>query len=120
MTTFTQKASWVGLKDIKIHPLPRGGTLDLSRNEKILVDDIVDHYRDFIRLGEDSVAMKKTGHITLDGFNMFFADNLIRSTKRIPYALSNRRFGQALSASLLYWQWRGGLERSGRVKRKAR
>ena len=63
MTTFTQKASWVGLNDIKALPYPEDRTLDLSPNEQILVDDIVDYYRDLIRLGEDSAAMKESGQL---------------------------------------------------------
>ena len=72
VTTFTQRASWVGLHDIKSLPYPDTGTLDLSGNENILVDDIVDYYRDFVRLGEGSAALKESGHATLGDFTDVF------------------------------------------------
>lgn len=72
MTTFTQKASWVDLNDIKSLPYPETGTLDLSPNEQIIIDDIVDYYRDLIRLGEDSAAMKESGHAALYDFVSVF------------------------------------------------
>lgn len=72
MTTFTQKASWVGLNDIKALPYPEKATLDLSVNEQILVDDIVDYYRDMIRLGDGSKAMKESGGPALADFSSVF------------------------------------------------
>lgn len=71
-TTFTQKSSWVGLYDIKSLPYPETGTLDISPNEEILIDDIVDYQRDFIRLGDDSPAMKENGHAALPAFASVF------------------------------------------------
>ncbi|PCI57352.1 MAG: SAM-dependent methyltransferase [Alphaproteobacteria bacterium] len=76
MTTFTQKASWVGLNDIKALPYPENRDLDLSANEKIIVDDIIDHYRDLIRLGEDSIAMKESAHKALDSFADVFTQQI--------------------------------------------
>lgn len=84
MTTFTQKASWVGLHDIKALPYPETGALDLSPNEQIIVDDIVDYYRDLIRLGEDSAAMKKKGHAALPDFNDVFTRQINTVYKRNP------------------------------------
>jgi hypothetical protein len=84
MTTFTQKASWVGLNDIKSLPYPENESLDLSPNEEILVDDIVDYYRDLIRLGEDSAAMKKTGHERLSDFAGVFARQVNAIYKKNP------------------------------------
>jgi hypothetical protein len=72
MTTFTQKASWVGLNDIKALPYPVDRKLDLSKNEQILVDDIVDYYRDLIRLGEDSVAMKECNRSALANYSRVY------------------------------------------------
>ncbi len=43
-----------------------------SPNEAILVDDIVDHYRDFIRPGEDSEVMKHSGLPSMSAFNDVF------------------------------------------------
>ncbi len=41
----------------------------LTPHEQLLVDDIVDYYRDLIRLGEDSAAMRQAGAPALDDFN---------------------------------------------------
>ena len=75
-TTFTQKASWVCLYDIKALPYPETGTLDLSLNEQILIDDIVGYYRDFVRLGEDSAVMKENAYETLPDFNHIFTQQI--------------------------------------------
>ena len=83
-TTFTQRASWVGLEDIKALPYPETGTLDLSSNEQILIDDIVDYYRDLIRLGEDSKAMKESGHAALPDFNHIFTCQINGIYKKNP------------------------------------
>jgi hypothetical protein len=83
-TTFTQKASWVGLSDIKALPYPENGTLDLSPNEQILVDDVLDYYRDFIRLGEDSRAMTESGHNALPDFSSVFTTQINAIYKRNP------------------------------------
>lgn len=67
-TMFTQRASSVGLQNILGLPSP-SAQLELTPHEQILVDDIVDYYRDLIRLGEDSAAMRQAGAPALDGFN---------------------------------------------------
>lgn len=56
---FIQKATALQADDIFSIPYPETGSLDLSPNEEILADDIVDYYRDFVRLGEESKAMKR-------------------------------------------------------------
>ena len=66
---FTQKATTLSGIDILSIPYPEKGALDLSVCEKILADDIVAHYRDLIRLGEDSAAMKESGVAALGSFN---------------------------------------------------
>jgi hypothetical protein len=84
MTTFTQKASWVGLNDIKALPYPADRKLDLSKNEQILVDDIVDYYRDLIRLGEDSVAMKECGRAALADFTRVYLQQINAVYRKNP------------------------------------
>jgi hypothetical protein len=84
MTTFTQKASWVGLNDLKALPYPESRTLDLSKNEQILVDDVVDHYRDLIRLGEDSAAMRDAAHGSLADFSGVFLNQINAVYKKNP------------------------------------
>jgi hypothetical protein len=73
---FTQKATTLSGVDILSLPYPEEGTLDLSVYEKILVDDIVDHYRDLIRLGEGSAAMKEPGVAALPNFNDIYTQQI--------------------------------------------
>jgi len=66
---FTQKDTTLSGFDILSLPYPESGDLDLSPHEQILVDDIVDYYRDLIRHGEDSAAMKQSAYPALPDFN---------------------------------------------------
>jgi hypothetical protein len=81
---FAQKATALQADDIYSIPYPEEGTLDLSPNEHILVDDIVDYYRDLIRLGEASAAMRKTGHSALPGFTSVFSRQINAIYKKNP------------------------------------
>jgi hypothetical protein len=74
-TMFTQRASSVGLQNILCLPSPEQ-ELDLSPHEPILVDDIVDYYRDLIRLGEGSDAMKLAGIPALPAFNDIYTQQI--------------------------------------------
>lgn len=66
---FTQHATTLSGVDVYKLPYPQDGKLKLSAHEAILAADIVDYYRDLIRLGEDSDAMKKPGVPALPDFN---------------------------------------------------
>jgi N-6 DNA Methylase len=81
---FTQHATTLSAVDVTSLPYPRIGNLDISGNEEILVADIVDHYRDLIRLGEDSAAMKESGHPALSGFTEVFARQVNAIYKKNP------------------------------------
>ena len=83
-TSFTQKASVVGLIDIRSLPYPETGTLDLSPNEQILVDDIVDYYRAFVRRGEASSAIQESGHAALAAFTSVFTRQINAIYKTRP------------------------------------
>lgn len=56
---FAQKATALQADDIYSIPYPADGSFDLSENERIVVDDIVDYQSDLIRLGESSSAMRQ-------------------------------------------------------------
>jgi hypothetical protein len=56
---FAQKATALQADDIYSIPYPADGSFDLSDNERIVVDDIVDYQSDLIRLGESSIAMRQ-------------------------------------------------------------
>ncbi len=81
---FTKKATSLSAADILNLPYPEAGTLDLSPNEQILVDDIVKYQRDLIRLGEDSEAMKNSGHEVLSDFISIFTCQINAIYKRKP------------------------------------
>lgn len=81
---FTQKATTLSGADILALPYPENHTLDLSMNERILVDDLVDYQRDLIRLGEDSAAMKKSGRGALADFAAVFTSQINAVYKEKP------------------------------------
>jgi hypothetical protein len=69
---FVQKATSIQADDVFSLPYPESGTLELSPNERILVADIVNYYRDLIRVGEESAAMRESGRKALSGFSNVF------------------------------------------------
>lgn len=81
---FTQKATNLSEADILALPYPETGTLDLSPNEQILVDDIVDYQRDLIRLGEDSTAMRMSADSVLSDFTGVFTRQINTIYKKKP------------------------------------
>ena len=81
---FTQKATTLSGADILALPYPETGTLDLSPNEQILIDDIVNYQRDVVRLGEGSEAMTNRGHGALSGFTAVFARQINAVYKKKP------------------------------------
>ena len=76
VTGFVSRATAVQADDIKALPYPDSHDFGLSAAEQILVDDIVDYYRDLIRLGEDSTAMKETGLAALPSFNDIYTEEI--------------------------------------------
>lgn len=73
---FTQKATTLSGTDIEHLPYPADRSLGLSGHEQIIVSDIVNHYRDLVRLGEDSYAMKEPGTAALPAFNEVFTGRI--------------------------------------------
>lgn len=71
-SALASKATAVLSDDILNLPFPEDWDLKISVHEKILIDDIVDYYRDLIRLGEGSAAMKQSGRPALPAFNDVF------------------------------------------------
>ena len=69
---FTQKATTLSAIDIYSLPYPAEHDLNLSTHEQVLVADIVEYYRDIIRLGQKSTAMKERGVQALPAFNDVF------------------------------------------------
>ena len=65
---FAQKATALQANDVYSLLYPVEGHLDLSTNEQMIVDDIVDYYGDLVRLGEDSAAMRESAGAALSTF----------------------------------------------------
>jgi len=81
---FSQRATAVCAEEILDLPYPIDQTLDLSINEQIVVDDIVDYYRDLVRLGEDSKAMTDDGREGLPAFVKVFTGQINAVYKKKP------------------------------------
>jgi hypothetical protein len=70
------KATAILSDDIMQLPFPDDWDLGISQHEQVLIDDIVDYYRDLIRLGEDSAAMRQPGHVALPDFNKIYLEQV--------------------------------------------
>jgi N-6 DNA Methylase len=81
---FTQKATALQADDIYLIPYPESATLDLSVNEQILIDDIVDYQRDLIRLGDSAGAMIEDGQRACTAFAAVFASQINAVYKKQP------------------------------------
>nr|VFK45186.1 MAG: hypothetical protein BECKTC1821E_GA0114239_104410 [Candidatus Kentron sp. TC] len=57
---------------------------NLSATEQILIDDIVDYYRDLVRLGQDSAAMREPGVAALPRFNDVYTGQIDAIYKQKP------------------------------------
>jgi hypothetical protein len=78
------KATAILSNDILSLPYPASKTLDLSSNEEILIDDIVDYYRDLIRLGGKSTAMRLNSQSALPAFASVFTRQINAIYKKNP------------------------------------
>lgn len=81
---FAQKATALQADDVFSLLYPKEGSLDLSPNEEVLVDDIVNYYRDLVRLGEDSTAMKESGLAAVPAFSEIFVRQVNAIYKERP------------------------------------
>ena len=81
---FTQKATTLSGADVLAIPYTESGHFDLSNNEKILTEDIVDYYREFVRLGENSALIKESAHAKLPDFTNIFTKQINTVYKKNP------------------------------------
>jgi hypothetical protein len=86
----TQKATTLTAADITDLPYPDSGDLEISPNEQIVADDIIDYYRDFVRLGEES-AMSAGSAATRRGCAASPASTRVRSAASTPTCARCRR-----------------------------
>jgi hypothetical protein len=72
ISTLTRRSTALANKDVKSLPYPDGGRFDLSTSETIIANDLLDYQRDFVRRGDKSAALAKSGHSALPAFNDTF------------------------------------------------
>ena len=91
----TQKATTLTAADITDLPFPESGDLEVSPNEQIIADDIVEFYGEFIRVGEGSPLLTRPAASGLPGFceiytrqiNAIYADLRPCAAQRWPGAV---------------------------------
>ncbi len=68
-SVFSQRANAILSADILALPYPDDQDLELSSNERIVADDIVEFQKDFVRLGADSALMQPVSDADLELFH---------------------------------------------------
>lgn len=68
-----QKATALMQADIEALPFPPSGSLDISPNERVVIEDVVRHYREFVRLGQKSELLRPCGEAALTDFGRVYA-----------------------------------------------
>lgn len=81
---FTQRATAILNADVLALPYPENEDLDLSENERIVAEDIVQHQREFIRLGTGAAVMRAASAAALDAFDDVFTRQLNAIYSRTP------------------------------------
>lgn len=73
---FTRKATALSSADIMALPYLDGGSLDISRNEALLAEDLVRYQCDFIRLGDASASLREKADAALPNFADCYTDQI--------------------------------------------
>tara|TARA_E500000305_G_scaffold86689_1_gene72987 strand:+ start:1073 stop:3940 length:2868 start_codon:yes stop_codon:yes gene_type:complete len=81
---FVQRASAILQADILALPYPDDEDLDLSENERIVAEDIVDYQREFIRRGTGSALMRVAPNEALSTFDDTFTRQINTIYTRKP------------------------------------
>ena len=81
---FNRRATPISCADILNLPYPENEDLDLSTNERIIAEDIVDYQRDFIRNGTSSVIMSEVRQEALKTFDEVFTTQINTVYSRRP------------------------------------
>ncbi|MDR3566448.1 MAG: N-6 DNA methylase [Syntrophobacteraceae bacterium] len=117
---FTQKATTLSEVDILSLPFPESGSLSMAAHEQIIVADIVDYYRDLVRLGEDSKAMKEPGISALPAFNDVFTSRINAVYKKNKlHALDEHAWPGVICQPYIFGEgrvdWTGANELKGKL-----
>ena len=98
-----QRASAILQADILALPYPDDEDLDLSENERIIAQDIVDYQRDFIRRGTRSALMRVAPSDALSTFDGTFTAQINAVYTRKPLrALERYHWAGAICAAFAF------------------
>lgn len=117
---FIQKATSLQADDIYSLPYPKDGGFDLSENERIVIEDIVDYQADLIRLGESSRAMRQVEDVQLAAYSNVVSNQLNAMYKGTKFALRGTfRWSGAICHAYAFGDvevdWSGAQELQGRI-----
>jgi hypothetical protein len=117
---FVQRATAILGADIFALPYPEDEDLDLSENERIVAEDIVEHQRDFIRLGTTAPVMRAASADALAAFDQVFTHQLNAVYSRNPLrALDCQQWSGAICRAYVFGEgevdWSGADELRGRL-----
>lgn len=87
---FVQRATAILQADVLALPYPEDEDLDLSDNERIIAQDIVDYQREFIRLGTGSALMRGAPEDALGKFDATFTAQINAVYPRKPLRALDR------------------------------
>lgn len=73
---FIQKATALQADDIYSLPYSETADLDISENEQVVAADVVNYYRDLVRLGEKSEAMEIPSNWQFEEFSAVLSDQI--------------------------------------------
>lgn len=117
---FVQRATAILGADIFALPYPEDEDLDLSENERIVAEDIVQHQRDFIRLGTTAPVMRAASADALAAFDQVFTNQLNAVYSRNPLrALDCQQWSGAICRAYVFGEgkvdWSGADELRSRL-----
>ncbi|MCY3753349.1 MAG: N-6 DNA methylase [Alphaproteobacteria bacterium] len=109
---FVQRATAILAADIFALPYPEDENLDLSVNERIVAQDIVEFQREFIRRGTSSALMQCASEDALDMFNEAFTAQINTVYARQPLRQLDRyHWAGAICSAYVFGD--GGVDWSG-------
>ncbi len=117
---FVQRATAILGADIFALPYPEDENLDLSENERILTEDIIEYQRDFIRLGTTAPVMQTASPDALAAFDQVFTRQLKAVYSRNPLrALDSQHWSGANCRAYVFGEgkvdWSGADELRSRL-----
>ncbi len=100
---FTQRATAIFNADVFSLPFPDDGSLDVSANERILAEDIVEYQRDFIRLGTGARLMQAVTTDALKAFDDVLTTQINAVYSRKPLrALQHQHWSGAICTAYVF------------------